>query len=104
MSPFIKTFRRSTLNIDARTGPKQAGTHRGLRALRYGIGGVAATAALAVGVSPALASTTCTYDPGTRAVILLGESGPTPTELITSGSTIRFTSGTFGASCQGGGF
>src|SRR4051794_22750227 len=103
MSPFIKTFKRRTLDIDAQTARKQAGAHRGLRALRYGIGGVAATAALAIGVSPAMASTTCTYDPGTRAVTLLGESGPTPTELLTSGSTIKFTSGSFSASCQGGG-
>jgi hypothetical protein len=102
MSPLTNTFRRSTQETP-HNAPSKMGPRRGRRALRYGIGGVAATAALALGVSPAMASTACTYDPGTRAVTLVGESGPAPTELITSGSTIRFTSGSFGASCQGGG-
>jgi hypothetical protein len=83
--------------------PNLGRRHRLARALRYGAGGLAASAALVVSASPAMAATTCTYDPSTRAVTLLGESGVTPTELITSGSTIRFTSGNFGASCQGGG-
>src|SRR5689334_10917106 len=83
---------------------RKADNRRRVRSLRHAAGGVALTAvALAAGAAPASAATTCSYNPTTRAVTLTADTGPTPTQLITSGGVIRFTAGTLGASCEGGG-
>jgi hypothetical protein len=71
---------------------------------RLTLAAAAAAAGLLVVPSFASAASTCTYDPAARAVTLISPShSPHATELITSGPTIRFADGGFGANCQGGG-